>query len=96
LPPDCDIEHELPVEGAVISIHDPLVADSVPDPDFSVHSTWFVLPLATVAKILRVEPGITLNPNSGWPTAIETLVVEEFTVSEAVFELLDAYCESPE
>jgi hypothetical protein len=38
----------------------------------TVHFTWFVLPFVTVAKILRVALGITLNPNGGCAIEIPT------------------------
>jgi hypothetical protein len=46
--------------------------ESLPEPDLTVHFTWFVLPFVTVAKILRVALGITLNPNGGCAIEIPT------------------------
>jgi hypothetical protein len=66
------IEQEDPVAGAVTSIHEPELEEICAEPDFTVQATWFVLPLVTVAKIRRVEPGMTLNPYSGCATEIET------------------------
>ncbi len=56
------IEQEDPVAGAVTSIHEPEPEEISAEPDFTVQVTWFVFPLVTVAKIRRVEPGMTLKP----------------------------------
>src|SRR5882757_9108413 len=65
-------EHEVPAAGAVTSIQEPLLEESVAEPDFRVHATWFVLPFVTVANTRRVELAITLKPKGGCPTAIPT------------------------
>jgi hypothetical protein len=57
----------------VTSTHGPALDEIFPEPDLTVHFTPPVLPFATVAKILRVAPGIRLNPNGGCATVIPTL-----------------------
>ena len=42
-------------------------------------ATWFVVPFVTVAKIRRVDPGITLNPKSGCVILTEMEGVLEVT-----------------
>jgi hypothetical protein len=55
--------HEAPVVGAVTSIHEPESEEIWADPDFTIQVTGeLALPFVTVAKMRRVEPGITLNP----------------------------------
>ena len=66
-----EIEHDDPLAGAVTSTQAPEVDEILPEPDFTDQTTWLVVPFVTVAKMRRVEPGITLKPKSGWPMLID-------------------------
>lgn len=65
-------EQEDPVTGAVTSIHEPELEDICALPDFTAQVAWFVVPFATLAKMRRIEFGITLKPYGGCPMLIDT------------------------
>jgi hypothetical protein len=66
------MEQLLPLEGAVTSIHEPVVLERVAEPAVNDQLTPLVVPFLTVAKIRRVEPGITLKPYLGCVMLMDT------------------------
>ena len=79
----------LPVAGAVMSTHEPVVAEIVAPPDLTAQWTWFVTPLVTLAKMRRTDPGMRLKPKLGWPIATEMPLETGagVIVTDAEFEL---------
>ena len=57
--------HDMPVDGAVTSIHEPVFDERVALPDFTDQTTSFVTPFVMVPKRRRTAPGLTLSPRPG-------------------------------